>query len=94
MKTILTSLESDAVRVMFTLILDSNLYPPIIGDLEAVKIILTSLESGSVSGSASYDMIHARDANDWQAIHEVLTLWQAILNLLHSSNTNCFYYFH
>ena len=40
------------------------------GDLDAVVQILSSFESGSVSGSDNYDMLHARDANDWQAIHE------------------------
>ena len=40
------------------------------GDLSGVISLLQSFESGSVSGSANYDMLHARDANDWQAIHE------------------------
>lgn len=40
------------------------------GDLAGVTALLQSFESGSVSGSANYDMLHARDANDWQAIHE------------------------
>jgi Ankyrin repeats (3 copies) len=40
------------------------------GDLLTVISLLRSFESGSVSGSSNYDMLHARDANDWQAIHE------------------------
>ena len=40
------------------------------GDLVGVISLLKSFDSGSVSGSANYDMIHARDANGWQAIHE------------------------
>ena len=42
------------------------------GDLEGIKALLASLESGSISGSgsANSDMMHARDANDWQAVHE------------------------
>lgn len=40
------------------------------GDLADVISLLQSFESGSVSGSANYDMLHARDANGWQAIHE------------------------
>jgi ankyrin repeat protein len=43
------------------------------GDLDTVVLILSSFESGSVSGSDNYDMLHARDANDWQAIHEAAT---------------------
>ena len=40
------------------------------GDLPFVIALLQSFESGSVSGTANYDMLHARDTNDWQAIHE------------------------
>lgn len=40
------------------------------GNLEAVKALLSSFESGSVGGTANYDMIHARDENDFQAVHE------------------------
>jgi ankyrin repeat protein len=42
------------------------------GNFRAVQSLLKSLDSGSVNGSGrpNYDMIHARDENDWQAIHE------------------------
>lgn len=40
------------------------------GSLEEVQAILTSFESGSVGDTINYDMIHARDANDFQAVHE------------------------
>ena len=40
------------------------------GNLAAVEAILDSFDSGSVNGSGNNDMLHARDANDWQAMHE------------------------
>lgn len=40
------------------------------GNLAAVEAILDSFDSGSVNGSDNNDMLHARDANDWQAMHE------------------------
>ena len=40
------------------------------GSLEEVRAILTSFESGSIGDTINYDMIHARDANDFQAVHE------------------------
>ena len=40
------------------------------GDLVSVTSLLKSFDSGSVSGNANNDMLRARDANGWQAIHE------------------------